>query len=642
MNKLIAILLVLACTNGQAQTLFRYGNHSVSAQEFLNAYNKNNPGVQSAEALQEYLDLYIASRLKIAEAKSRHYDTLPQLVADLENLRQQILPSYATDKESVNKMVDEAFERSQKDIHLAHIFIACHYGVDTVEAKKKLATVQQGLAAGTSFAVLAREYSDDPAAKTNSGDLGFITVFTLPYDLENLAYHTPVGKTSNVYRSAAGFHIFKNLEERKTIGRMQAAQILLAFPPDADETAKMVTKRLADSVYKLVQAGEDFAKLATTYSNDVISAVAGGKMQEFGTAQYDIAFEKEVFALPEDGAITKPFATAHGYHIVKRLGKTPISSVKDEQTMGSLREEVERSDRMHISKALLAKKLLQQASFKKTQIPDAELWAYSDSVLNHQLPKVAVHISANSPLFTLGAQKYTATDWINYAQAFRFKPDGSGIKPYPQVWDEFVEATALQFYQDHLEDYNPEFRLQMNEFKDGNLFFEIMQRQVWGPAQSDSAALARYFNQHKAKYNWKQSADAVIFYASDEATAKSFIADLKKAPENWLELVSEISEKVAADSSRFEAEQIPNPTHLKLTSGTITDPLVNTADHTASFAYIVNYYPTSAPRSFADAKGLVITDYQNELEQKWLTQLKKKYPVSIDQKVLNQLKKDAK
>ncbi|MGZ3847509.1 MAG: hypothetical protein ACXVKI_00195 [Flavisolibacter sp.] len=166
-----------------------------------------------------------------------------------------------------------------------------------------------------------------------------------------------------------------------------------------------------------------------------------------------------------------------------------------------------------------------------------------------------------------------------------------------------------------------------------------MQRQVWGPAQGDSAALESYYQQHKASYNWKQSADAVIFYASDAASAKSFLSALKQQPAAWRQLVNERSEKIAADSSRFELPQIPNPTHLPWKAGTITAPLVNKADNTTSFAYILKYYPQPEPRNFAESKGLVITDYQNELEKNWLAALRKKYPVVINQKALEDLKK---
>jgi peptidyl-prolyl cis-trans isomerase SurA len=293
---------------------------------------------------------------------------------------------------------------------------------------------------------------------------------------------------------------------------------------------------------------------------------------------------------------------------------------------------------MNSTRSQLAKKIMQEAGFRKAVFNNAELWAYSDSLLNAQPLKMAVHITTDTPLFSFRDKTYTATDWITYSQTFRYKPDGSGIKPYQQVWDEFLEASALDYYQSHLEKYNEEFRQQINEFRDGNLFFEIMQNKVWGPAQTDSLALVSYFEKNRQKYNWKQSAEAVIFYAPDAATAKNFAASIKKNPANWRELVSDMSEKIAADSSRFELEQLPNPTRLSLKAGTVTAPLLNKADNTASFAYIVKLHAETSPRNFAEARGLVITDYQNELEKNWIAELRRKYPVTINEKVLNELK----
>jgi peptidyl-prolyl cis-trans isomerase SurA len=35
----------------------------------------------------------------------------------------------------------------------------------------------------------------------------------------------------------------------------------------------------------------------------------------------------------------------------------------------------------------------------------------------------------------------------------------------------------------------------------------------------------------------------------------------------------------------------------------------------------------------------VINDYQNELEEKWIAELKKKYPVTVNQQVLDSISK---
>jgi len=638
MKKLIAAFGLLISFSLSAQSIFYYGNDSVTVNEFLKAYNKNKTNVRTEKAFRDYLNLYIASRLKIKEARQRGYDTLPQMVSDLENLRQQILPNYLNDKEAVNKLVEEAYTRSQKDIHLAHIFISFQQNgtIDTVAALKKLAEVQGKLKATPDFLALARQYSDDPSAKTNSGDLDWITVFNLPYALENLAYSTGVGKISQVYKSKAGYHIFKNIAERKNPGRIKALQILIANPPGADASVKEANRKLADSIYKLLLKGEDFGTLASKYSNDMVSAAANGQMQEFGVGEYEPVFQNTVYALQKT-AVSKPFLTSHGYHIVKLLEKLSPVSKMDATAMETLRSKVEQSDRIASTKTALANRILKLAGYKNSSINSNELWAFSDSVLNSRVTGIPIHISGSSSLFKIGDKEFVVTDWIGYAQTFRYKPDGSGLKPYPQLWDEFVQAMALKYYQDNLEKYNEEFKSQIDEFKDGNLFFEIMQREVWGPAQTDSIALFNYYEKNRSKYNWKPSADAVIFYANDMTTAKTLNSDLKKSPSSWHQLVTNFDDKVAADSSRFEFSQIPNPAKQMLQPGTVTIPLLNKSDNTASFAYVIRNYNKTEPRSFVDARGLVINDYQMELEKNWIEQLKKKYPVKINEKVVNNL-----
>lgn len=90
---ILTACLVLFCGAAFSQTLFTYGGDTVTVPQFVAAYTKNNTSSNNKEGLRNYLDLYIASRLKIKEAKTRGYDTLPQITTDLANLREQIIPA---------------------------------------------------------------------------------------------------------------------------------------------------------------------------------------------------------------------------------------------------------------------------------------------------------------------------------------------------------------------------------------------------------------------------------------------------------------------------------------------------------------------------------------------------------------------
>ncbi len=628
-----------------AQTLFTYGRHSVDAKDFLRAYNKNNSGPvnNKAKAVSDYLDLFIKSRLKIQEAYDRQLDTLPMMKAELANLRAQITENYMTDPDLTPRMVKEAFQRSQKDIHVAHIFISIRDAngfIDTVAALKKRDDILRRLKNGEDFGNTARLYSDDTTARTNNGDLGFITVFTLPYEFENAIYATAVGKYSATVRSRAGFHIFRTIGERKAVGKIKAQQLLLSIPPGADETVKKQIAAKADSLYKRIMAGDNFNRLATEFSNDYVSAASGGLIPDIGVGQYDPAFEKVFWSLPKDGAVSKPFLTTHGWHIVKRISRKPvIADPNNKEYQQELQQKINNDNRAKNSRDFIFKKVTDKKGFKKFPYDDAALWNMSDSVLDKKPMTSGRAITATTALFAIGDSVYNANHWINYANTYRYKQDGSGAKPWEQVREEWVRYALEEYYKQHLEEFNDDFRYQMAEFKEGNLFFEIMQQQVWNRSQTDTAELLALYEKNQSNYLWKQSADAVLFFCSDMNAVNSIYGDLKKNPANWRTITGAFSEKVVPDSARYEWDQIPNLNKSLPRPGMLTSPLVNNSDNTASFAYIINVYNKPTQRTFQEARGMLINDYQALLEKEWDVKLRKKYPVVIDTKVLAAISK---
>ncbi len=244
-----------------------------------------------------------------------------------------------------------------------------------------------------------------------------------------------------------------------------------------------------------------------------------------------------------------------------------------------------------------------------------------------------------SPLFKIGDTSITVAQWISYSQVNRHKADRSGLKQYPDLMDEFTKSAMYEYYRSHLEEFSEDFRVQMNEFRDGNLFFEIMQQEIWNRTQNDSTQLSLLYKKNHAKYNWKPSADAVIFFCTDQATARNLYDQLKKNPAAWKKATDALSEKVVADSSRYEWEQIPGLGKAIPKSGMLTQQTTNSNDNSVSFAYILKVYTESTPRTYNEAKGLVMNDYQTGLEEQWIESLRKKYPVVIDQKVLAEISK---
>ena len=214
----------------------------------------------------------------------------------------------------------------------------------------------------------------------------------------------------------------------------------------------------------------------------------------------------------------------------------------------------------------------------------------------------------------------------------------SSGKTYSELFDKFIETSAISYYREHLEDYNKDFAYQMSEFKEGNLLFEVMQRKIWDKASVDSAGLKEYYSAHKDKYRWAPGADAVLFTCSNQKAADNVKNKLQDNFSGWRKLIDSSDGSAQADSGRFEMAQLP-VAEKKLTPGQFTSYKNNPPDNTVTFAYIIKLYNERTARTYNEARGFVINDYQGFLEDSWITEIKQKYPVRINEAVLKSLVK---
>ncbi len=637
---IITLSLALTCFQAGAQTLFSYGPYTVSQDEFLRAFYKNNPDTGDyRKAITEYLELYTRFRLKVQAAYDARMDTLPGQVADAQGFRSQIEPGFMTDTTVFSRLASEAWERSRKEIRLSHIFIPFRSDFkdnpysrepasreDSLVALKKVNEVQLRLKAGESFEALALAYSADPDIEQQKGYLGYITVFTLPYALENTAYTLTDQQVSGPVITGSGYHFLKKLGERPAKGKVKVAQILVATEPGAGPASRESARKLADSLYQAVRTGSSFEQLAIGFSNDKSSFANGGVLPEFGVGQYSPVFEEQAFALGDSGSISPPFETEFGFHILKKIGNHPP---EQDRSAGLLlyRGMVLEDGRNALAKDQFERNAIARSGYKKANYREADLWAMTDSFLLAGKTDRVGSMQSSTTLFTFPKGKATVAEWLTFC---REKTTDAARQSYPGLMDAFVRYRSVEYYRTNLEAFDPAFAAQMKEFRDGNLLFEIMEKQVWSKAGSDTAGLRRHYAKNPGKYNWGPSASAVVLHAADLQTASDALGVLKKNPAAWPDLVNQSGGRLIADSGRFELAQLTDAPVAELRDGVFTGIRANEGDGTQSFTYIVKVYPKSSPRSFEDSRGQVMNDYQQALEDQWVASLKKKYPVTVN------------
>ncbi|MEO7960618.1 MAG: peptidylprolyl isomerase [Ginsengibacter sp.] len=635
----IVFFICLKCS--YSQTLFTYGKNAVTKDEFLRAYNKNKTIESDNEkALREYLGLYINYKLKVQAAKDAKMDTLASLQSDLENFRTQIEEGYLKDDKQTEALVTEAFQRSQKDIHALHFFVRIDNKMipaDTLKLLRAINETYDELKKGnTDYDELIGEIKKE-IAPVKGSDIGYITTFTLPYEFENIIYRLKPGEVSKPYRSGNGWHVFKNTSERPAAGKIKVAQILFSFPA-GNNTLRDQAKKIADSVFKAIKGGADFGEMARQYSNDRMTFMNGGEMPEFGIGKYDGTFETEAFSLKTDGEIAEPFQTEYGYHILKRISKFSIPENNDNEVyLSVLKQEVQNDARIETAKTKFLKEILSKTGFKKNPAINYDnLWRLTDSSLISNKSITAGNLNNKSILFSFNNANVSVGDWLQYLQRLNENSQNTVEHKYALLLNDYINIAATENYRKRLEQFSPAFRQQMIEFREGNMLFEIMDKNVWSKANSDSIGLKYFYDQHKDKYKWETSADAILFSCVNSTIANQVIDSINKG-DSWREIVSDNSAQVQADSGRYELSQIPVVERTNFTKGLITAPVINQGDGTTTFANIISLYPQEQPRSFDEARGMVVNDYQIFLEKKWIEQLKKKYPVIVQEKVFQTL-----
>ena len=178
----------------------------------------------------------------------------------------------------------------------------------------------------------------------------------------------------------------------------------------------------------------------------------------------------------------------------------------------------------------------------------------------------------------------------------------------------------------------------MQEFKEGNLLFEVMGKKVWNKSANDNIALQQFFEANKDKFAWNESAEVILINAKSYAYADYAFENMKKGMD-WKIIADNSEGMIQGDSARYELSQLPIKQGAQLTEGAIMEIVKDNSGSGASFIKVVKVYPAKMHRSFEEAKSLVINEYQKQLEENWMKELVAKYPVKVNTTVFMSLLK---
>lgn len=632
----VSVLIVLV-SNAQSDTiLMTLGNNKVSKADFEYLFFKNRVNLKAEQQnIDEYIDTYKKFKLKVIEAQSLGYDTVETFRNELNSYRNQIAIYYLTDRAKEEALIEEAYKNMLEDVEMSHILFRLPHNAtpeDTLKVHKRALEAIKRLKK-ESFSAVALDMSDDVRVAENKGKVGWLTGQMMPYPLEKAMYSLPVGQVSQPVRVDYGYHVIKITGRRPAVGRVQVAHILKKFPENATPEQKAAVKSQIDDIYKQIKQGEDFATLAIDKSDDKASANMGGVMKEFGVGRMVEAFENTAFGMKKNGEISEPIETPYGWHILQLIDKRPVDSF--DKAKAEIINRFAYDGRWQASRKHFVDKLKVEYNYKFNQSAYQELLDYARKFATTDSNYLADTAQYNKTLFTIKDKEIPQNRFMKYLYSVSRNNIDNTVAQTQNLIDGFVDDEILRFEDTQLESKYPAFKYLLQEYHDGILLFNISNDKIWEKASADTTGLRTFFKTNIKQYAWqKPHYKGKILACKDRKTAKTLQKKFKKMS------VQQINAYIASLNKDSVIVESQSGLWAKGTNPIIDNLAFN--DKTATFVtskefpyvFVWGKILDSLPEEYTDVRAAVVTDYQNYLEEEWVKDLEKKYPVTINEEVL--------
>ena len=608
----------------------------VPKSEFEYLYHKNSQQQVAPQPLDEYVEMFVNYRLKVADAIDSGVDTTASFRQEMAQYRHDLAAPYLADSVFLNRLVQDACDRAREEVKASHIMIFKHgKPEEDVMSKARLDSLLREIKGGADFAELAKQYSEDRGTSQRGGDLGYMVAGRYPYSFEKVAFSMQPGEVSDITETRMGYHIIKVTDRRPAMGQVRVAHILLMNPQDGNPETMAANKARIDSIYAVAKADPSkFEQLARDFSNDPGSARQGGMLPWFGAGQMVPEFEEVAFTLPNQ-SLSEPFQTQFGWHLIYKYDQKGAPSLAEMKPTELNRIQNPQDDRY----ALVRDNQIERLSKKHKAVFNKKATEAIKSYIAQNGLDSAFYAPAaidSETLLTIQKKPYSVKDFKSGLRD-AIQPDKSLALQYiNEALDAYLYRNLIETEEDWLEANQPEYRNLLHEYRNGSLLYETSVKNVWNRAGQDKEGLDQFFQTHRDDYKWiEPRAKGVLVQAKNDSIAQAIAARYAELPK--AEAVSRLKKEYKGEATvdRILMAKGQNALVDALMFGE-GDPTPSNSNYTTCF--ILDGRILNAPEEVDDVKGQVTGDYQEALEEEWIAALRKKYPVEINRQVLNSVK----
>ncbi len=306
----------------------------------------------------------------------------------------------------------------------------------------------------------------------------------------------------------------------------------------------------------------------------------------------------------------------------------------------TLKQKVQRDVRSQLPRKSFVAKLKTKYNFKEDKAALKPFFTVVDTNIFYGKWDATKAAKLNKFMWSFNGKNYTQADFTNFLNKSQRRTQREDVSNFvAKQYEKWTSDLIIDFEDARLEEIYPDFRMLMKEYRDGILLFELTDQKVWTKAIKDSVGLASFYEKNKNNYLWQKRYVVDIFYCANAKIAKALRKDIAKGKmsnEALLEKYNKESQlNLKIESGKYnEEENVTLKTNLPKAKGLSADIQLNGQVVIINAKEIIE--PT--PKAINEAKGLITSDYQSYLEKEWLEQLRKKYPVRVDNTVLYSIK----
>lgn len=638
----ILTLLVSAQSPSLAQSadevLMTIGGDPVDKEELVYLLSKGKTNDRSVagvsrEEFEENLDLFINYKLKVREAEALGLDKTEEFDREFSSFKETLIAPYLIKNSLEEGELRKAYSRMQEILRASHIlfqFPPNASSEDSMIVLRMALKVKGEIENGGNINELALQYSDDPSAKTNRGDLGFFTSLQMVQPFEDAVFNLQTGQVSDPVLTPFGYHIIQLKDRQPNPGQVRVSHILVRFDP-ADETQELNARRKISDIYAEIQKEstlwEDIVK---NYSEDPGTKENGGILPWFGVGSMIPEFEMAAFSLTENGEVSPPLKTQYGYHILRLEGKRPLEPF--EVMEDNIRSRILRDSRSGMIQSQVVAIQKARYHFQENEsnlaLIAAELAGATKDQFEDRLQ--AKNLTAQ-PLFTIQSNTYSVQDFLKYVSEQEVTPRGKG-SAFELWYERYVAHILASVEETDLESNNKEYQMLLKEYRDGILLFSLMNQEVWQKGITDSLGQVNYYRENIKEYQWKSRVEAFLVQVLDSTRlqeAEQFLRGNGYTPSliGNFETTLETKYPLAfqTESGTYEYEN-----HPVLSKANLEEPTQTIRVDGRTYLVLIGQKLPSGPRKFEESRGLVIRDYQEYLDQNLINRLKEKYKVQVN------------